>query len=118
MSRINTYEELVAERLRLETKIMEQKEILNKELLELKEKLEPLQALGPILNIFNKKRPTTTSLVGAIVSTGIDLLAGQGLSPKLNWLARLAISFVAKKLATLKINNLHSKELSTTLNKQ
>lgn len=69
MSRINNYEELVAERLRLETKIAEQKEILNKELLELKEKLEPLQALRPILNIFSKKGSTPTSLVSAIVSS-------------------------------------------------
>ena len=110
MSRINNYEELVAERLRLETKITEQKEILNKELLDLREKLEPLQALRPILNIFNKKKSNTTSLVSAIVSTGIDLLAGQGLSPKVNWLARLAISFVANKLASRKVKHLHSNE--------
>ncbi len=110
MSRINTYEELVAERQRLEIKIMAQKEILNKELLELKEKLEPLQALRPILNIFNKKNSNTTSLVSAIVSTGIDLIAGQGLAPKLNWLVRLAISFIAKKMAARSVKNLHSKE--------
>jgi hypothetical protein len=110
MSRINNYKELVAERMRLEIKIMEQKEILNKELLELKEKLEPLQALRPILNIFNKKSSNATSLVSAIVSTGIDLIAGQGLSPKLNWLVQLAISFLAKKLAIRKVNRLHSNE--------
>lgn len=109
MSRINNYEELVAERQMLEIKITEQKEILNKELLDLREKLEPLMALRPILNIFGKKN-ANTSLLNAIVSTGIDLIAGRGVSPKLNWLARLAISFVAKKLATRSVNHLHSKE--------
>ena len=109
MSRINNYEELVAERQMLEIKIMEQKEILNKELLELKEKLEPLMALRPMLNIFGKKN-SSTSLLSAVLSTGIDLLAGQGVSPKLNWLAKLAISFVANKLATRKVKQLHSNE--------
>jgi hypothetical protein len=109
MSRINNYEQLVAERQMLEIKITEQKEILNKELLELREKLEPLMALRPILNIFGKKTGNS-SLLNAVLSTGIDLIAGQGVSPKLNWLAKLAISFVAKKLATRSVKQLHSNE--------
>lgn len=109
MSRINNYEELVAERQMLETKITEQKEILNKELMKLREKLEPLMALSPILNIFGKKN-SSTSLLSAVLSTGIDLVAGQGVSPKLNWLAKLAISFVANKLAARKVKQLHSNE--------
>ncbi len=110
MSRINTYEELVAERQMLEIKIIAQKEILNQELLELKEKLEPLQVLRPILSIFNKKNSNTTSLVSAIVSTGIELIARQGLSTKLNWLVRLAIPFVAEKLANSSVKKIPSNE--------
>lgn len=109
MSRINNYEELVAERRRLETKIMEQKEILNKDILDLREKLEPLMALRPLLTLFGKKG-ANASLLNAILSTGIDLVAGQGLSPKINWLARLAISFVAKKLANRSFKNKISNE--------
>ena len=112
MSRINNYEELVAERKMLELKIIEQKEILNNGLLDLKEKLEPLLNLRSAFGIFDKKT-TSNSLLSAIVSTGIDLIAGQGMSPKLNWLARLALSFVTKKLLNrsgkqLSSNGIHS----------
>ena len=113
MSRINNYEELVAERRMLELKIIAQKEILNTGLLDLKEKLEPILNLRSSLGLFDKKT-NSSSLLNAIVSTGIDLIAGQGLSPRLNWLARLALSFVTKKFLNRSTKQVDSNGIHST----
>jgi hypothetical protein len=101
MRRINNYNELIAEQRMLEKKITEQKETLNNSLMNLKANLEPILNWGSPLAVFDKKT-AGTSLLTAIVSTGIDLIAGHGLSPKLNWLARLAISLITKKFRTIR----------------
>jgi hypothetical protein len=113
MSRINTYEDLVAERRMLELKIIAQKEIINTGLLDLKERLEPLLNLRSAFGIFDKKT-TGNSILRAVVSTGIDLIAGQGMSPKINWLARLALSFVTKKFLNRSAKPLSSNGIHAT----
>jgi len=100
MSRINNYDELVAERKRIENRISEQKLIINEGLHDLKEKLEPFLYLVPILNIF-KKKPANNSLLKFIASFGIDLLVGQKLLSKSNWLAKLLVPMVLKGVSAL-----------------
>ena len=114
MSRINNYDELVLERRKLETTIAEQKLILREGLHDLKEKLEPFLFLVPILNVFNKK-PGNHSLLKFIASFGIDLLVGQKLLSKANWLTKLLVPMVLKGVSALAIGSNTIKENDSKL---
>ena len=112
MSRINNYDELVAERKKIEHRISEQKLVINQGLQELKEKLEPFLNLLPILNIF-KKKPANNSILKFIASFGIDLLVGQKLLSKSNWLIRLLVPTVLKGASALALGSTTIKEYGT-----
>ena len=114
MSRINNYQELVAERKKIEYKISEEKVIINEGLQELKEKLEPFLYLLPILNIF-KKKPANNSVLKFIASFGIDLLVGQRLLSKSNWLTKLLVPMVLKGVSALAIGSNTIKENDSKL---
>jgi hypothetical protein len=100
MTRINNYEELIAERRRVESDIVEQRLILKAGLQEAKEKLEPFMYLLPILNIFKKKEPNH-SVLNAATSVGIDLFVGQKLLSKAGWFTRLLVPMVLKGVSSL-----------------
>jgi len=99
MTRLNNYEELIAERKRVESNIVEQRLILKAGLQEAKEKLEPFMYLLPILNIFKKKEPNH-SVLNAATSVGIDLFVGQKLA-KAGWVTRLLVPMVLKGISSL-----------------
>lgn len=109
MSRINNYEELIAERRRLEGKIVEEKLIIRQDIRELKEKLEPIFSLLPVLNIFSGKRSNNSFLKG-VTSLGIDLLAGPKLA-KANWLMRLFVPMFLKGVSSLAIGGKKEKAI-------
>lgn len=96
MNRISNYDELVIERKKLESKIVQQRETLKNGLNDLEEKIGPFLNLLPILNIFNKKNPND-SMLKFIISRGVDLMASQTVSPNLNWLAKLILNLLSKK---------------------
>jgi len=100
MTRINNYEELIAERRRVESNIVEQRLILKAGLHDIKEKLEPFMYLLPILNIF-KKKENNHSLMSAATSVGIDLFVGQKLLSKAGWFTRLLVPMVLKGVSSL-----------------
>jgi hypothetical protein len=114
MSRINNYTELVIERKRIERIIVEEKQILNEGLHDLKEKLEPFLYLLPVLNIF-KKKTSNNSFLKFAASLGIDLFVGQRLLAKSSWLSRIIIPMVLKGVSALAIGGHTSKENSTKL---
>jgi len=99
MSKISNYTELMAEQKLIEARIAEQKAILNKGISTLKDKVEPFLYLLPILNIF-KKKDSNTSLLMFATSAGIDLLVGQKLLSKSNWLMRLIVSMLVKTVSS------------------
>lgn len=100
MTRINNYEELLAERKRVEANIVEQRLTLKAGLQDAKEKLQPFLYLLPILNIF-KKKDTTPSLISAATSVGIDLFVGQKLLSKASWFTRLIVPLILKGVSSL-----------------
>lgn len=108
MTRINNYEELIAERRRVESNIVEQRLILKAGLQEAKEKLEPFMYLLPILNIFKKKEPNH-SVLNAATSVGIDLFVGQKLA-KAGWVTRLLVPMVLKGISSLVMKTKRAKE--------
>lgn len=104
MTRINNYEELLAERKRVEVNILEQRLTLKAELQDAKEKLQPFLYLLPILNIF-KKKDNTPSLISAATSVGIDLFVGQKLLSKASWFTRLIVPMMLKGVSSLVMKN-------------
>ncbi len=108
MTRINNYEELIAERRRVESDIVEQRLILKAGLQEAKEKLEPFMYLLPILNIFKKKEPNH-SVLNAATAVGIDLFVGQKLA-KAGWVTRLLVPMVLKGISSLVMKTKRAKE--------
>ena len=104
MSRINTYEELVTERKKIEANIAASKLILHEGIRDLKEKLEPFLYLLPVLNII-KKKETNNTFLKFIASLAIDVIVGQRLLSKSGWLSRLIIPLVLKGASSLAIGN-------------
>jgi hypothetical protein len=94
MSRIKTYEELLAARKLLEAKIESEKATLKGGLIEVREKLEPFKQLIPILNIFKRNEKGNSLLKGA-ASLGIDVVFGQALL-KASWITRLLLPMLLK----------------------
>jgi hypothetical protein len=97
MNKISNYTELVAERKILETRIVEQKKVINNGINELKVKLEPFMYLLPVLNVFKSGR-SGGSFLKFVASAGIDLLVGQKLLTKANWLVRLIVPMLLKSV--------------------
>ena len=98
MSKINNYDELLAERKRLENQISEQRLAMKQDFSDLKSKLEPFLNLVPVMNIFRTKK-TSHPLLNTISSLGIDLL-GQRLLSKTSWITRVIIPLIAKVVTT------------------
>ena len=94
MSRINNYEELLAERKLLEERIESEKAVLKGGLIEVRDKLEPFMYLLPVLNIF-KKNEKGNSMMKSVAALGIDVVFGQTLL-KSNWLTRLLLPMLLK----------------------
>jgi hypothetical protein len=97
MNRINNYNDLLAEKLRLENKILEQKQNLKKSITEIKEKLAPLLFLLPILSFLKKSK--SSGLMKTSVSLGIDWLVGHKFLSKSSWLVKLLVPRVLKQSA-------------------
>lgn len=98
MRSINNYEELVAERKKVEAKILVQKSVINEGINDLKEKFEPFTYILPALKIFSKSG--NNSFLKGAASVGIDLLVGQNLLSKSNWLTRLVVPLFLKKFSS------------------
>ena len=94
MSRINNYEELIADQKRVENKISEQRLAINEGINDLKEKLQPFLYLLPILNIFRRPQGNN-SFLKAATSLGIDLV-GQTFLSKANWITKLIVPLFFK----------------------
>ena len=98
MTKINNYEELVAERIRLQNELLKQKSFFKAEINEVKTKLEPIGDVISFLGIFRGKNTASPSLLKTGVSMGIDLLVRDKLS-KANWVIRSLIPAVLKGIS-------------------
>ncbi len=103
MSRISTYEELKAERKRIEFIIAENKQVINDSISDLKQKVEPFLYLIPILNIL-KRKESGNSLLKGVANMGIDLVGNRLLS-KAGWFLRLIIPMALKGVSAKAIDN-------------
>ena len=99
MSKINNYEELVAERIRLEEQLQLQKAILSAQVNEVRSKVEPLISLASIFGIFKKQEIGNSSLLRTGLSMGIDLLVRDTLLAKASWMARALLPPILKGIS-------------------
>ena len=100
MTKISNYNELLAERHRLEALIRDHKATIAIEVGVIKEKLHPLLSLVSFLSVFQRKPNQSLLQFGADV--GVELLLRQKLLAKSNWITRLVLPFLAKG-ATAKV---------------
>ena len=107
MSKISNYDELLAERHRLEALMREHKATIATEIVVIKEKLHPIFALVSFLSIFQRKPNQSLLQFGADV--GVELLLRQNLLAKSNWVTRLVLPFLAKGATAKVLEKLRSK---------
>lgn len=99
MTKISNYEELVAERMRIQQELALQKAQINEEIQEIKDKIKPVTGLLSFFSNSKKQSLKSTAMqVGANI--GIDVLLRNTLLGKAGWLTRLILPFVAKKLSS------------------
>ncbi|MEJ1240749.1 hypothetical protein WBG78_21570 [Chryseolinea sp. T2] len=96
MNKFSTFDEVVAERKRLQEDLNRQKGYLRSEFVEIREKIQPV---AKVLSFFarsgNNGQSTAGTLLKAGSNLGIDLLIGQKLR-KAGWIARLVLPLVMK----------------------
>jgi hypothetical protein len=102
MSRISNYEELVAERRRVEFIIAEKKQIIHDRIEDIKDKVAPLVSVLAALKILKTNQPTTNnnSLLKVGSSVAIDLLVGQRLLKNASWLTKLVVPPLLKAVSS------------------
>ena len=106
MSRISNYEELIAEKKKLEADLRKQKSYINEKINGVKEKLEPIKK---VFSFFERvKSSPAVSLLKFGSNVGIDVLARQKLA-KAGWLARLLLPVVLKFTASKTIDKVQQK---------
>ncbi len=99
MNKISNYNELVAERMRIQQELALQKAQINEEISEIKDKLKPISGILSFFNTTKKQSLKSTAMqVGANI--GIDVLLRNTLLGRAGWLARLVLPFVAKKISS------------------
>ena len=114
MTRISTYEELVAERKRLEADLIIQKGYVKGQINSLKEKFEPVTRIMSFIGGF--KTNTGSSLLKLGSSVGIDLLVGSKLKSA-GWLTRMVVPLVMKLTAQKTIDKVKERKLSNSESK-
>ena len=92
MTRINNYNELVAERMRIEGEIERSKAAIAEGIHEIKVKFEPFLYLLPVLSVFKSK----PSILKVVATLALNTLASKNLLPKSTWLTRFIIPIVKK----------------------
>jgi uncharacterized protein (DUF2342 family) len=110
MTKISTYEELVAERKRLEGELLVQKAYIKSKVTAIKEKFEPI---GKIISFFGGTKNSNNSSKGSALlklgsTVGIDLLIGQKLK-KAGWLTRMILPVIMKLTAQKTIDTVQHK---------
>lgn len=99
MSKISNYEELVLARKNAEVRITMLKSVINEDVEEVKQKLQPFLRILPVLNIFRKEGKGSPLLKGA-ASLGIDLIIGQNLLARAGWFTKLIVPIILKSFSS------------------
>ncbi len=100
---IRSYNELIAEKQRMELLLAAQKELVRYDLLELKAELKPaIQAASFLGKITTRDR--SNPLISGAANTIIDLLLKKGLLARSGWLSRILVPLLLKNYSSHFIN--------------
>ena len=108
MKKISNYEELVAERMRLEYIIADRKQMIHDKIENVKGKFSPLlDIMSAFKSSSSNNTPKNTTLWKAGTSVAIDLLVGQRMLKHASWFTKLVVpsllkAFSAKVIETVK----------------
>jgi hypothetical protein len=107
MNKINTYEELVLERKRLETVLAYHRSVIDGEVREFKQKLEPV---ANVVSFFSpSKDPSQNNkLLQAGTNLGIEIFVRQRLLSKAGWLTKLVLPYILKKVSSRAIEKVQA----------
>lgn len=109
MNKFNTYDELVAERKRLQGLLSHQKTFIRSEIMEVRDKFAPISR---VLSFFSRMGQPAETTAGKILkigsNVGIDFLVGRKLK-KAGWLARMVLPLVMKFTANRSIDAINQK---------
>jgi len=98
-STIRTYEDLLAERKRLESLLQTQKQIIRQDIDEIKEELVPVKTA---INFVGKltTQDHSNPLLNGTINTIIDLVVRKGLLAKAGWFTKFIVPFVMKNFSS------------------
>lgn len=99
MNRISNYEELVLERKKLESALIQYKLIIDSEVSAIKHKLEPITDAVSFFTPSQNHTPNN-KLLQVGTNLGIELLVRQKLLAKAGWFTKLVLPFVLKKVSS------------------
>lgn len=112
MTRINTYEDLLAEKQRLTELFAAQKELVRRDVEEVKLELAPVRkAIGIVGKVVTKDN--SNFLLTTAADMLIDMLLKKMVLAKAGWITRLAIPFFTKNFSSHVIADNKDKILST-----
>jgi hypothetical protein len=98
-STIRTYEDLLAERLRLESLLQTQKQIIRKDIDEIKLELVPVKAA---INFVGKltTQDHSNPILNGTINTIIDLVVRKGILARAGWFTKFIVPFVMKNFSS------------------
>lgn len=98
-STIRTYEDLVAERQRLESLLLTQKQIIREDIDEIKVELAPVKTA---INFVGKltTQDHSNPLLNGTINTIIDLVVRKGILAKAGWFTKFIVPFVMKNFSS------------------
>lgn len=97
--KIRTYDELRAEKRRLEELLTAQKALIRHDVAAIKEELRPIRKA---MNVVSKltSRDRSNYLLTSISDFAIDLVVKKGIMARAGWLSRLIIPYLTKNLSS------------------
>jgi hypothetical protein len=98
-STIRTYEDLLAERERLESLLQSQKQIIREDIDEIRQELVPVKSA---INFIGKltTQDHSNPLLNGTINTIIDLVVRKGLLARAGWFTKFIIPFVMKNFSS------------------
>ena len=104
MNKIQTYDDLLAEKAELERLLIDQKAIIRQDIAALKEELKPAAAVLKFLGKITAK-DKSNSLLKLGVSVASDVMLRNVVLAKSGWLTKLIVPYVARTLGSSALSN-------------
>ncbi len=99
-NKITTYDELLAEKERLQQLLKAQRELLRADIQDIKTEFAPLKAAFSVVGKFTSRDKNNNWALSATANTLIDLVVKKMLLGRAGWLTKLAVPFLVKNFSS------------------